>query len=492
MEKSMNDLDISMMSVLLQYHLEQEESDFLSTMSDNYEYDNEKDEYLAELLPEDEYLAELLPEDEFMDGIKPLDISFEEPDISTISNIPQTPMNVTEMDTIQSPSVEKKPADQNNMSALSDETNLKLYELDEHPTPAQGRDDDIAHLKEILLAILVKLGRYPGTFFKDRILFAPDHRIAKNLLTLLNKDPVFRQLLPEFTVLHLKKSKITNLFSGYKDAGILHLMKYMKDKDKDSNWVDLLSSNIETAARYIKRLAFAIHLAFFLQFVSTLTNSFMAKGRANNATFALHDDLMRHCEVVFGISIAERMGGSSGYNLVLGCVKSLLPFSFLNDATSYASFCTDLLHVHYTAETFHQNMKQSLLSTPHKDSDVNFASDTQREMDHQDASKGFKPRSTIESIIPRMAIVDHFTDVQSARRGLNTSQLNTTVINEQEEDISFVSTSEEQKKLNFNITEKDLKLIVPVAKLILRVGALSLEKDSIPKNVYGQTKQIFI
>ncbi|XP_076084880.1 uncharacterized protein LOC143055600 [Mytilus galloprovincialis] len=531
MEKSMNDLDISMMSVLLQDHLEQEEEDFLPTLSDSYESDNEKDVYLAE----DEYLAELLPEDEFMDGIKPLDISFEEPDISTISNITQTPMKVTEMETVQSPSVEKKPVDQNNILALSDETNLELYELDEvslkfqkfkvppllckHPTPAQGRDDDIAHLKEILLDILLKLGRYPGTFFKDRILFAPDHKIAKNLLTLLNKDPVFRQFLPEFPVLHLKKSKITNLFSGYKDAGILHLMKYMKDTDKEADLVDLLSSNIETAARYIKRLALAIHLAFFLKFVSTLTkqeannliqdikstdlnnlrtqwydrlSSFMAKGRENNATFALHDDLMQHCEEVFGISIAERMGGSSGYNLLLGCVKSSLPFSFLNGATSYASFCTDLLHVHYTAGTFHQNMKQSLFSTPHKDSDVNFALDTQREMemDHQDASKGFRPRSTIDSVIPRMAIVDHFTDVQSARRGLNTSQLNTTAINEEEEDISFISSSDEQKQLNFNITEKDLKFIVPVAKLILRVGALSLEKDSIPRNVYGQTKRI--
>ncbi|CAC5421315.1 unnamed protein product [Mytilus coruscus] len=212
----------------------------------------------------------------------------------------------------------------------------------------------------------------------------------------------------------------------------------------------------------------------------------MAKGRENNVTFALHDDLMRHCEEVFGISIAERMGDPVVTTFFL---KSSLPFSFLNGATSYASFYTDLLHVHYTAGTFHQNMKQSLFSTPHKDND---ALDTQREMDHQDASKGFRPRSTItiESVIPRMAIVDHFTDVQSARRGLNTSQLNTTAINEQEEDISFASTSEEQKQLNFNITEKDLKFIVPVAKLILRVGALSLEKDSIPKNVYGQTKRI--
>jgi hypothetical protein len=47
-----------------------------------------------------------------------------------------------------------------------------------------------------------------------------------------------------------KKSKITNLFSAYKDAGILHLLMYMKDTDNEADWTDLVSlSNIESAAK---------------------------------------------------------------------------------------------------------------------------------------------------------------------------------------------------------------------------------------------------
>jgi hypothetical protein len=37
---------------------------------------------------------------------------------------------------------------------------------------------------------------------------------------------------------------------------------------------------------------------------------------------------------------------------------------------------------------------------------------------------------------------------------------------------------------------KDLKCIIPVTKLILRVGALSTEKDDIPRNVYNPAKPI--
>ena len=64
----------------------------------------------------------------------------------------------------------------------------------------------------------------------------------------------------------------------------------------------------------------------------------MTKGKEDNATFALHGDIMRHCGEILGISIAERTGGADGYNLLVGYVKSSLPFAFLNGATSYASF----------------------------------------------------------------------------------------------------------------------------------------------------------
>ena len=42
-----------------------------------------------------------------------------------------------------------------------------------HPPPAQVRDDDIPHLKEILLDVLTKLGRYTGKVYTNRILYAP-------------------------------------------------------------------------------------------------------------------------------------------------------------------------------------------------------------------------------------------------------------------------------------------------------------------------------
>jgi hypothetical protein len=74
----------------------------------------------------------------------------------------------------------------------------------------------------------------------------------------------------------------------------------------------------------------------------------MTKGKEDNATFALHGDIMRHCGEILGISIAERTGGADGYNLLLGYVKSSLPFAFLNGATSYASFCVDL-HMYCTS-----------------------------------------------------------------------------------------------------------------------------------------------
>ena len=48
-----------------------------------------------------------------------------------------------------------------------------------HPTPAEGKDDDINVLRSILQDVLIKLGRYPGVENKERILFAPDYKIAK-------------------------------------------------------------------------------------------------------------------------------------------------------------------------------------------------------------------------------------------------------------------------------------------------------------------------
>ena len=81
----------------------------------------------------------------------------------------------------------------------------------------------------------------------------------------------FKEFLPEFPLLHLKKSKVNYLFTAYNDAGIVHLPKYMKDSEQEQDWMELVSlRNIETAAKNIKRLALALHLAFLVQFITTL------------------------------------------------------------------------------------------------------------------------------------------------------------------------------------------------------------------------------
>ena len=116
---------------------------------------------------------------------------------------------------------------------------------------------------------------------------------------------------------------------------------------------------------------------------------FVEKGRQSNATFALHHDMLSHCNHVVAISMAERLGGPDGYSLLLYAVKESLVFSFLNNATSYAPYCVQLLYTHFSASYFHRNMKEALYSTPIKQSNRNFACDTKRELDHLEAVKGF-------------------------------------------------------------------------------------------------------
>ncbi|CAH1776984.1 unnamed protein product [Owenia fusiformis] len=103
---------------------------------------------------------------------------------------------------------------------------------------------------------------------------------------------------------------------------------------------------------------------------------------------------MSHCDEIVAISLVEHMRSPNGYALLLSAVKSSLKFAFLNGETSYASYCTIPLHHHYSAGIFHQNMKQALFTTPHKNSDVNIALDTQRQMNHKDDLKAFRSGSS--------------------------------------------------------------------------------------------------
>ena len=305
-----------------------------------------------------------------------------------------------------------------------------------HPPPAVGRDDDKITLKNILDEFLRKsgyLGPQNTILRSEKILFGPDNKIGKNLLQLIQQNRKYRCFLPEFPLLHLRKSKITNLGAAYKHGGIVQLLKYMKNDDQESDWARLVTAeNIDAVTKVIKRLSQALHLALFVSFVEELQpeeveeivvclevtdlgeavskydgkfQDYVQTGAKQNATFALHVEMMKHCDEVIAISMAEKMGGPDGYALLLAAVKETLPFAFLNGASSYATYCTHLLREHYRAGSFHKGMKTSLFSTPHRGSKANFGLDTQREMDHRDAVKSFRPRSTVQSVLPRMSLV---------------------------------------------------------------------------------------
>ena len=251
-----------------------------------------------------------------------------------------------------------------------------------HPPPAVGRDDDIYITKQILDDALKKMG-----YFADkrktinRILCGPDNKIGKSILSLMRTDPKYNAFLVEFPLLHLRKSKITILFSAYHDAGIIEILKFMRD-DNQEDWKRLVSvQHIDIATKYVRRIAVSLHIAFLIVFSKWLAaeeqelflqdmemgefaaaanswaqrfEDFLESGSKVNATFALHLDMMRHCDHVVEIAFAERLGGPDGYDLVVAAVKESLKFSFVNNATSYAPYCVQLLHQHFSARYFHK------------------------------------------------------------------------------------------------------------------------------------------
>ena len=289
-----------------------------------------------------------------------------------------------------------------------------------HPFPYSGRDDDIERLRTLLEDILIQTGHHPNLLnehgnelHKFRILFAPDNKIAKSFITLYQQNAMFQSFLLEFPLLHLRKSKILNMLSAYKDAG---LVKFMLDSEETDISKLIGFPNIEKATKNVRRITFSLQIAIIISFVRYASCSesecvvqeliagdifkhkakfeaHLKMGRETNSSFALHLDIINHCEEILAISLAERIGGEEGYDLLLASVKDSLPFSFLNGASSYASFCLHLLIYHYSASPFHQAMKKTLYTTSHGNSTVNFALDTQREMDHQAALKGFRKGS---------------------------------------------------------------------------------------------------
>lgn len=133
--------------------------------------------------------------------------------------------------------------DEIRLSSVTTENNVSSFVkydvpalLCRHPPPAIGKDDDIRILRNVLDEAIIKSGHFmhpkPN---KEKILLAPDHKIASNVFRLM-VEPHFNCLLPEFPVLHLLKSKITNLISAYEPAGIRGLLKHMKDDDEETDW----------------------------------------------------------------------------------------------------------------------------------------------------------------------------------------------------------------------------------------------------------------
>ncbi|CAC5386648.1 unnamed protein product [Mytilus coruscus] len=174
----------------------------------------------------------------------------------------------------------------NNNSSIIDKADISYDRIEgsfgfekynpSNPPPATGRDDDIVKLKEVLDDILIKTDKVGTNAAKSyRILFGADNKIGANLLKLMSMSSKYKIFIPEYPILHLKKSKINNICSGYKHAGIIQILKYMRDEEYNE-WKKLIS----------------------------VDHTENASSRRENATFLLHYEIMEHCEENFQFDIA--------------------------------------------------------------------------------------------------------------------------------------------------------------------------------------------
>ncbi|CAC5388681.1 unnamed protein product [Mytilus coruscus] len=428
-------------------------------------------------------------------------------DLEQESNIDLNHSNMSLDDSFNFTSLNFEEDDESHTEGILNTLHFTMFEppplLARHPPPATGKDDDILKLKEILDDILVKTNHVNMQKNHEKILFRPDNKIGSNLFKLRETNKKYQHFLPEFPLLHLRKSKINNLCSAYQHAGIVHIFKYMRD-DNVKEWKKLINpDNIDKATRYIRRLSLSLHLAFICKFMQTLsmedaevmqehiTNKtifgtkcetdfglFMEKGKADNATSALHVDMMAHSDEVCAIAFAERLGREAGYYLLLSAVKTSLPFSFLSGASSYAAYCTKLLHEHFKSGPFYRRMKTTLFTTLHKGSNVNFALDSQREMDHQDVIKALRSDATVTSVLPIMSLIDTLNEVHDL-----------TIKNTSRHNISTQEKSQEEL-LGIAMSETDIKYILRMTSLILRRDGISTEKNLTVFNVYELSPEI--
>ena len=119
-------------------------------------------------------------------------------------------------------------------------------------------------------------------------------------------------------------------------------------------------------------------------------------------------------------------------------------------------------------------MKKTLYTTSHGNSTVNFALDTQREMDHQAALKGFRKGSQEASILPRMAQVDRLEDSRKVRQQLFKHESR----DQHDSWKTFIP-------MAWKVSDVDIGYILPTAKMILKKGGLDLTKaNDVPMNFY--------
>ena len=302
-------------------------------------------------------------------------------------------------------------------------------------------------------------------------------------------------MIKEIPVLHLIKHHIVNVCSGYKEAGLLHILMYMTGDERHDNWTKLLTIlNIRMAARLMRRLSIGLHVAFQVKFMHQLKEdealcfiddlqsmlpaelenkwglkfeAFFDFGRQQNATFAMNFDIMKQVDVICGVQLSERIGGPSGYNLLQACTKTSLLFAFVNGASSYAAYMTQLLTEHAAAPPFYKSLKY--FSLPCEQSAANQGLDTIQEEEHRKAKKLLRPGASGETICAHLKRINEAEDMLKSRQACFDGGKEC----EQTTDHS-----------NWSITKTDVLYAKRAASIIIRRGALSTAFCKTPHNVY--------
>ena len=94
-----------------------------------------------------------------------------------------------------------------------------------HTPPWVGRDDDPKVIEKVLDDFITMTDAQD-----DFCILGVDQKIGACHMKLEHGHPRFKKLIREIPVLHLLKMEIVNLCSAYKTAGLLHVLKFMRDE----------------------------------------------------------------------------------------------------------------------------------------------------------------------------------------------------------------------------------------------------------------------